>query len=203
MASTDTSPPAALYARVSTHDKGQDPELQLAELRAYAERRQWQVVGEFVDYASGADKDRPALAELMSLARSRKVSVVAVWRFDRFARSTSHLLEALGEFHERDIDFVSLREQIDTTTTTGKLMFTIMAAVAEFERGLIRERVIAGVAKAKAAGKHCGRPRKQVDISEAQRLLGEGVSMRAVAKKLNLSRRLLQRRLAELDGGGA
>ena len=82
-------------------------------------------------------------------------------------------------------------------------MFTIMAAVAEFERGLIRERVIAGVVKAKAAGKHCGRPRKQVDISEAQRLLGEGVSMRAVAKKLSLSRRLLQRRLAELDGGGA
>ena len=122
---------AALYARVSTSGKGQDTELQLAELRAYAAAHGWHVVGEFVDHASGADRGRPELAKLMTLAAARKVDVVAVWRFDRFARSTVHLLEALEAFRRAEVEFVSLREAINTTEPTGKAMFTLIAAVAE------------------------------------------------------------------------
>jgi DNA invertase Pin-like site-specific DNA recombinase len=193
-------PRAALYARVSTTDKGQDPELQLGELRQRAAERGWQVVGEYVDYASGADRNRTELAKLMALVSGRKIDVVAVWRFDRFARSTAHLLEALDTCRRFGVDFVSLREQIDTTTPMGKAMFTIVAVVAELERDLIRERVKAGVERAKAAGKHCGRPKNEIDLRAADRLLKQGVSLREAADMLHLPRTTLRRRLVE---GGA
>jgi DNA invertase Pin-like site-specific DNA recombinase len=188
---------SALYARVSTADKGQDPELQLAELRLYAASRGWHVVGEFVDHASGADRSRPELAKLMALVAARKVAIVAVWRFDRFARSTAHLLDALDTFRAAGVDFVSLREQIDTSTPMGKAMFTVTAAVAELERDLIRERVKAGVERAKAAGKNCGRPRRELDLRAAHLLLAQGSSVRAVAELLSLPVSTLRRRLAE------
>lgn len=187
---------AVLYGRVSTVDRGQDTELQLGELRRYAAQHGWVVVEECVDHASGAAKDRLGLANVMGLARAGKIDIVAVWRFDRFARSTKHLLDALEEFRRLGIDFVSLREHIDTGTPMGKAMFTITAAVAELERDLIRERVQAGVDRAKAAGKHCGRPARAVDLSGAQRLLAEGVGLRQAAKMVNLPESTLRRRLA-------
>ena len=195
LAARTTLQRAALYARVSTTDKGQDPELQLEELRRSAAQRGWQVTAELVDHASGADRARPELAKLMALARAGKIDVVAVWRFDRFARNTTHLLEALAEFGQLGVHFVSLREQIDTTSPMGKAMFAITAAIAELERDLIRERVKAGVDRAKAAGKHCGRPRRNLDLRAARLLVGQGHSVRTVASMLGFPVSTLRRRL--------
>lgn len=188
---------AILYARVSTSDKGQDPELQLGELRRVAEQRSWQVVAEIVDHASGAARDRTGLARVMSLAQAGQIDLVAVWRFDRFARSAGHLIEALESFKRSGVDFFSLREDIDTSTPMGKAMFTITAAVAELERDLIRERVQAGVDRARAAGKHCGRPRRAFDPRAAEALLAQGHAERQVAAMLGLPRSTLRRKLAE------
>jgi len=132
----------AIYARVSTLN-GQDPQLQTRELREYADRRGWKLAGEYVDIGiSGSKEKRPQLDRLMADAHKRKFDVVCVWRFDRFARSVSHLLKALETFKALGIDFVSYSEQMDTSTPAGKMVFTVLGAVAELERSLIVERVI-------------------------------------------------------------
>ena len=141
----------AIYYRVSTADQNHDG--QVRELREYADRRGLQVVGEYVDTASGAKRSRPELDRMLKDVRSRKADIVLVWAFDRFARSTSHLVTTLEEFQALGVDFVSYRQLIDTTTPAGKLTFTVLAAIAEFERELIRERVKAGMAAAKAKGR--------------------------------------------------
>ncbi len=188
----------ALYARVSTLDRGQDPETQLAELRQVAAQRGWTITGEYVDRGvSGGRATRPELDRLMADARRGKLDIVAVWKFDRFARSTTHLLAALEEFGRLGVDFVSLREQIDTATPVGKMVFTMVGAMAEFEKSLIVERVKAGVARAQAEGKHCGRPRVTLDLRAAQVLLDQGRPLREVADMLKLPRSTLRRRLAE------
>ena len=188
----------ALYARVSTTGKGQDAELQLAELRSVATQRGWTITSEFCDVGvSGSVAKRPELDRVMALARVGKLDAVAVWRFDRFARSTRHLLTALDEFRSCGVEFISLREQIDTTTPIGKAVFTIVAAVAELERDLIRERVQAGVDRAKAAGKHCGRPSHAFDPRAARALLEQGHAERQVAEMLGVPRSTLRRKLAE------
>jgi DNA invertase Pin-like site-specific DNA recombinase len=148
----------AIYARVSTNS-GQDPAMQIRELREYCKNRGWKIAGEFVDSGiSGATDSRPQLNRLMADANRCRFDVVAVWDFSRFARSTSHLLRALESFSELGIGFVSLREQIDTSTPTGKMVFTILGSVAELERSLIGERVKAGLRNAKAKGQRLGRP---------------------------------------------
>src|ERR1700691_5980392 len=112
---------AAIYARVSTTGQGQSPEMQVRELREYCERRGWQIAGEFVDSGiSGAKDSRPELNKLMAEAHHRRFDAVVVWKFDRFARSVSHLLRALETFQSLGIEFVSLSEQMDTSTPTGK-----------------------------------------------------------------------------------
>ena len=139
----------AIYARVSTKN-GQDPEMQLAELREYIRNREWKITGEYVDKGiSGASDSRPELNRLMADANRRRFDVVAVWKFDRFARSVSHLLRALETFRALGIEFVSLSENIDTGTPTGKMVFTVLASVSELERSLIGERVRAGLRAAK------------------------------------------------------
>jgi DNA invertase Pin-like site-specific DNA recombinase len=149
----------AIYARVSTVGAGQDPEMQTRELREYCERRGWTVVGEYVDRGiSGAKDSRPQLDRLMEEAHKRSFSGVVVWKFDRFARSVSHLLRALETFRALGIEFVSLTEQVDTTTPMGKMIFTVLGSVAELERGLVVERVRAGMRNARAKGKLIGRP---------------------------------------------
>ena len=151
---------AALYARVSSANGTQDPEMQLRELREYTQRRGWELVGEYIDNGvSGTKGSRPELNRLMADAHRRRFEVVAVWRFDRFARSVSHLLRALENFQALGVDFISLSENVDTSTPTGKMVFTVLGAVAELERSLIVERVKAGLRNARAKGKILGRPR--------------------------------------------
>jgi DNA invertase Pin-like site-specific DNA recombinase len=151
---------AAIYARVSTTGQGQSPEMQVRELREYCGRRGWQIAGEYVDAGiSGAKDSRPELNRLIAEAHRRRFDAVVVWKFDRFARSVSHLLRALETFNALGVAFVSLSEQMDTSTPTGKMVFTVLGAVAELERSLIAERVRAGLRNARAKGKRLGRPR--------------------------------------------
>src|SRR5437899_12388795 len=120
---------AAIYARVATIGNGQSPEMQLRELREYCERRGWRIAGEYIDAGiSGAKDKRPQLDRMMAEAHKRRFDVVAVWKFDRFARSVSHLLRALDTFKSLGLEFVSLSEQVDTSTPTGKMVFTVLGA---------------------------------------------------------------------------
>jgi len=188
MDSRNSTPRVALYARVSTKNNGQDPETQLVALREYAKARGFEVFHEYVDVGiSGAKEKRPALNRLMDHARKRRFDAVLVARFDRFARSTRHLVLALDEFNALGVDFISLSESIDTSTPMGKLVYTVIAAVAELERSLIRERVIMGLQRAKAQGKILGRPRPWVDPERVSRLRAEGLSLRAIARKTGVS----------------
>lgn len=178
---------AALYARVSTLHNGQDPEMQLRELREYCSRRGWQVAGEFVDVGiSGAKEKRPELDRLLADAHRRRFDSVVVWKFDRFARSVSHLLRALETFQALGLEFVSLSEQMDTSTPTGKMVFTVLGAVAELERSLIAERVRAGLRNARAKGKRLGRPPRELDEKRIAALRAQGVGWRAIAKQLGV-----------------
>ncbi len=182
----------AIYARVSTKN-GQDPEMQLAELRDYTRNRRWKIAGEYVDRGiSGASDSRRELNRLMADANRRRFDVVAVWKFDRFARSVSHLLRALENFRALGIEFVSLSENIDTSTPTGKMVFTILGAVAELERSLIGERVRAGLRNAKARGARLGRPPlKNLTVVEMQQLRRERrksrMSFKGLAEKYGVS----------------
>ena len=188
VAGPDLDRRAVLYARVSTKDHGQDPEVQLRELREYCLRRGWPVVDEYVDAGiSGAKERRPQLDRLIADAHKRKFEVVVVWKFDRFARSVSHLLRALENFRALGIEFVSLSEQVDTSTPTGKMVFTVLGAVAELERSLIAERVRAGLRNARAKGKRLGRPAIHVDPAEIATLRARGLSWRAVGVRLGVS----------------
>jgi DNA invertase Pin-like site-specific DNA recombinase len=183
----------AIYLRVSTSD--QNPDLQRNELIEYCQFRKWEVVNVYSDTISGAKDRRPALDRLIADARRGKFDVVAVWRFDRFARSTRFLLETLEEFNNLCVDFVSLRESIDTSSATGKLVFTILGAVAELERSTIRERVIAGQKAAKRRGVHFGRPNVEVDTQAVRNLRDKGLSWRAISEKLNIAKDTLRRSL--------
>jgi DNA invertase Pin-like site-specific DNA recombinase len=185
----------AVYARVSTVGNGQSPEMQLRELREYSERRGWELAGEYVDAGVSGGKDsRPELNRLMMDAHKRKFDIVCVWKFDRFARSVSHLLRALETFKSLGIDFCSYLEQMDTTTPTGKMIFTVLGAVAELERSLIAERVRAGLRNARAKGKRLGRPSASVNDSEPRALLDSGLSMLTVGEKLGISSATVCRR---------
>ena len=197
MKTSPTTIRAALYARVSTTGKGQDVGLQLEELRQVAAQRGWAVVEYIDDGVSTRKEARPAHDRVMADARTGKIDVVACWRFDRFVRSTRELLATLEDFRILGISFVSLRESVDTTTPMGKAMFTIIAAIAELERDIIQERVLAGVRRAQAAGKHCGRPRKDVDLRPAMALLREGRDLKETARILKVNRNTLRRRLRE------
>jgi len=193
---------AAIYARVNTNN-GQNPEMQLSELRAYCEKRGWEVEGEFVDVGiSGAKELRPALDRMLILCRKRQVDAVVVYRYDRFARSLRQLVNALEEFRALGIDFVSLHEGVDTSTPNGRLVFGIFASIAEFERELIRDRVRSGLAAAKAKGKRLGRPKVAVDIAEITRLRSEGDSWSAIGKKLGLGEGTVRRAAITSVGHG-
>lgn len=144
-----------IYARVSTHDQTHDS--QVLELRQFCQQRGWPAPLEFSDVVTGSKPRRPGLDALMTAARRRQVDAVIVYRFDRFARSVQQLVEALEEFRSLGVQFISLHEQIDTTTPNGRFFFTVFAAIAEFEKALIGERVRSGVAAARARGKRLGR----------------------------------------------
>ena len=189
----------AIYARVSTA-QGQDVNLQLRELRQFADARGWQIAGEYVDTGiSGAKDRRPELDRLLADAHKRRFEVVTVWKFDRFARSVSHLLRALETFKALGIDFISFSEQMDTATPAGKMVFTVLGAVAELERSLIAERVRAGLRNARAKGKRIGRPRIVVDAARIAHLRSQGRTIREIARELGHSRSVVHKTLAKTE----
>lgn len=173
---------AAVYARVSTTE--QTTANQLIELRQYVAARGWGPAREFVDEGiSGSKESRPALDGLIRDARRRRVDVLIVWRLDRLARSLRHLIFLLEELNALGVAFVSLGEGIDTSTPAGRLQLHVLGAIAEFERERLRERVIAGMRRAKGQGKHVGRPRRVVpDLTHVA-----GLSVREAATALGVS----------------
>ena len=188
----------AIYARVSTLNN-QDPEMQLSELREYAGRRCWQIVEEFTDQGvSGCKESRPALNRLMSDACRRRFDAVLVWKIDRFGRSLKHLVNALAELAALGVSFVSLRDNLDLSTPSGRLMFQIIGAMAEFERALIQERVRAGLRNARSKGKKLGRPRLTVDASKIASLRAQGRSWAEIVAEMGIGKGTAQRALAGL-----
>ena len=184
----DAAKRVAIYARVSTYDKGQDPETQLRQLREYAARRGFALTGEYVDFATGTTEERPHYRRLLAAARKREIDVVLVWRYDRFARSTQALIGALKEFQSLGVDFISYQEQIDTTTPQGEMVFTFLASLAQFESALISERVKAGMARARAQGKRISRPRIPEQVQERIReLRRQDVSINQISKQLSIA----------------
>jgi DNA invertase Pin-like site-specific DNA recombinase len=180
---------AGLYVRVST--AGQNTRAQETELKMYAKNRGWVVARVYADQISGAEHNRPALQELMADCKRRKVDVVLVWKFDRFARSLRHLVTALEEFKRLGIDFVSATEGVDTTIPSGELVFQIFGAIAQFERTLISERVRAGIAQARRNGRRLGRPAikklSDAEISQIHVARRKGVTLRKLAKQFGAS----------------
>jgi DNA invertase Pin-like site-specific DNA recombinase len=189
---------AAIYARVSTHN-GQNPEMQLDEVREFCRRRGWKIAGEFVDEGiSGSREHRPALDRLLSDCRKRLVDAVVVYRYDRFARNLRQLVIALDELRALGIDFVSLHDGVDTSTPNGRLVFGIFASIAEFERELIRDRVRSGLALAKSRGRRLGRPRIAVDASKVAALRAQGRSWAAISTEMGIGKGTAQRACASL-----
>ena len=187
----------ALYARVSTLN-GQDPEMQLSELREYASRRGWSITREYVDSGvSGSKESRPELNQLMADAHRRKFDAVLVWKIDRFGRSLKHLVNALADLCAYGVAFISFRDNLDLSTPSGRLMFQIIGAMAEFERSLIQERVRAGLRNARAKGKKLGRPRTDVDCARVAALRASGSSWRTIARELGTGVATLHRTCAD------
>jgi DNA invertase Pin-like site-specific DNA recombinase len=185
-----------IYARVSTKD--QSCEMQLRDLRSYCAARGFDLVGEYIDAGQcGAKDSRPELNKLMDEARKRQFDAIIVWRFDRFALSTKHLLLALEEFRSLGIQFISYQENIDTSSPLGHALFTIVSAVAQLERDLIRERVSAGIRNAQANGKKLGRPMRTVDRERILELKAGGQSLRQIAAKLGVGYGTVRERLKE------
>lgn len=190
----------AAYARVSTNNHHQDPEVQLRDIRAFCQYKGWEIVETYIDKGiSGTKQSRPALNKLMADAAEKKFEGVIVWKFDRFARNAKHMLHALEVFKANGIAFVSTTENIDTSTPMGKMVFTVMAAVAEMERSNTVERIHAGLRAARAKGHKPGVKRKEIDLAAVRKRQAEGESVRGIAKTLGISTALLALRLKEGD----
>jgi putative DNA-invertase from lambdoid prophage Rac len=172
----------AIYARVSTQDQNTD--LQITELKAYAKARGWEDVQIYEEKVSGTStKNRTQLAEVMSLAKARKIDVVLVWKLDRFARSLLDLVGMLNELTQLGVAFISIKDQIDMTTSAGRLMMQILGAFGEFEASMIKERVNAGLKAAKARGVRLG-AKKSIDHGKVSELAAQGVTPVEIAKRL-------------------
>jgi DNA invertase Pin-like site-specific DNA recombinase len=181
------------YARVSTSDKGQKPELQLNEIRKYCELRGWSILHEIIDEGfSGGTDVRPGLKMLMAMVRAREVDTVIVLKLDRLFRSLKHLVTTLDEFQEKKIVFVAVRDNVDYSTPAGKLMTQILASMAEFEKSLLKERTLLGLEHARSKGIKLGRPKKR-DDEAIKRLWNEGRTQRQIAKDLRISKTAVQR----------
>lgn len=184
-----------IYARVSTKD--QTTENQMLDLRKYCEARGWQIAAECIDQGiSGAKDDRPQLKAVMDLARKRKIDTLLVWRFDRFARSLTHLVNSLEELRRLGVDFVSFQENVDTSSAQGRMIFGVMASLAEFERALIQERIKSGLRRAQSQGKRIGRPKTSADPAVALRMHQDGRTLREIAATLSVGKGTVERLLS-------
>jgi DNA invertase Pin-like site-specific DNA recombinase len=186
---TSTDLPAikrvAIYARVSTLN-GQNPQLQLDELREYAHRRGWTMAGEYTDLGvSGAKDSRPELNRMLADAHARAFDGIAVWKLDRLGRSLKHLVTTIEDLACYGVSFVSLRDNLDLSTPAGRLMMHIIGAMAEFERSLIQERVVAGIQAARKRGVRMGRPKRWVSAEKIRAMRDDGVPWRAIARKMD------------------
>lgn len=192
---TRTTKKVVLYGRVSTDHHHQDPEVQLAELRQYAQAREWAVIEEIADHGySGGTDDRPGLKRLMTLCRSRKVDVIAVAKLDRLFRSLKHLVNVLDEFRALGVEFVSVHDALDFSTPSGRLLVGILGCLGEFEKDLVRERTLLGLAHARRKGKRLGRPHHGHD-TEIINLRNQGMSFRQIAATIGVSRAAVYRTL--------
>ena len=178
----------AIYARVSTLNKGQDIDMQTNDLHSMCESKAWIIVREYIDKGiSGSKSSRPQLDKLMADAAAGKFDAVLVWKLDRFGRSVRHLVNAIAELESHGIAFISLKDNLDLSTPSGRLMFNIIASMAEFERELIRERVKAGMKNAKAKGKAIGRPALGIDRDHIVALRSAGQTWEQVSEALMCS----------------
>ena len=191
----NTNKTVAIYARVST-DK-QKVDMQLQELRLFVKRSGWTIHNEYIDHGfTGANTNRPAFTVMLDDAKKRKFDILLIWKLDRLSRSMKDLINTLDELGHYGINFISYDNNLDTTTPTGKLVFHVIGAVAEFEKDIIRDRVIAGLAHAKSQGKRLGRPPlSDAKLTEAKKLLKQGLSMRAVEKKLGVGEGTIRKKL--------
>ena len=184
----------AIYARVSTDETRQNPETQLLQLREYATLRGFEIVGEYIDHASGKHTERTSYKKLIGAVRKRQVDVVLVFHYDRLARSTIELITRVDEFHRLGVDFISYQQHVDTTTDIGKLYFTIMAGLAEYESAQIGRRVKAGMERAKAQGKRISRPPLAARIRQQIKPLRQhGVAFRKIAEQIGVSKATVQK----------
>lgn len=182
-----------MYVRCSTND--QSTELQIRELHEYARRRNWESVAIYEDKgATGANTNRPEFQRMLADSRARKLDVVMVWRLDRAARSLRDLVLTLQEFADLGVDFVSLKDSIDWSTSSGRLFLHILAAFSEFELSVIRSRVKSGLANARAKGRRLGRP-PQVDVIKVMKFREAGYSLGEIAKKLGCSKSAVHKTL--------
>lgn len=192
MKTTEKQTRVGLYTRISTHDQ-QTLSLQLESLREYVKLRDWQLLTEIQEVGSGAE-ERPKRSELLKAARRRELDVILVWRLDRWGRSVTDLLSTLNELTDLGVGFISLTEALDLTTPTGRAMAGMLAVFAEFEREILRDRVKAGIAQARAKGKPHGRPKTaSLKTQEVIRLHQEGLSKSEIARRLNIGRTSVRR----------
>ncbi len=196
---------AALYARCSTLRKGQDPQMQVAPLREYCERRGFTLSGEYVDNGVSGSKDRrPQLDRLMDAARKRQIDIIIVWKLDRFGRSLKQLVTALDELSRLGVGFISYQDNLDLTTAQGRLMFHIIGSMCEFERELTVERVKAGLENARRKGKRLGR--KPVPPVEIAKIIdahkkAPSLSIRGLAQALHMKRGVVHKTLLNFKSG--
>ena len=177
----------ATYSRVSTNKREQKPEVQIHELRRYCKARGFRVAHEIVDRASGGGDDRPGLNRLLKLVRAREVDAVVVVKLDRLFRSLKHLVNTLSEFEALGVKFIATRDQVDLTTPAGRMFVQILGSLAEFERELIRERILLGLGHARAQGKVLGRPKGKDHSTEILKLKSKGYSYREIIDELGVS----------------
>lgn len=187
-----SSPRIAIYLRCSTQEQSTD--LQRIEIQRLADQRGWTDLTFFEDKASGTSTKRPQFAALLTGARKGLLDVIIVWRLDRFARSLKDLVTTLHELSELNVAFVSVRDQIDLTTSTGRLMLHLLGAFSQFEADLIRDRVRAGLMAARAKGRRLGRPRS-ISAGDVHRLRRDGLSIREIASRLKVSKSAVHKTL--------
>lgn len=187
----------SIYTRVSTLD--QSCELQIRELKEFAERRGWNVVAVFEEKMSGTTANRPQLKQLQKLVAERKIDVVLTWKLDRLFRSLKDLLSVLQDWSDLGVEMVSLRDNIDLTTSTGRLLMQIVGAFGEFEAALVRERVRAGVANARKKGVKLGRPSLYLDLEKIGSMRSQGSPIRQIASDLGISVGSVQKAIKKLQ----